>query len=263
MNANLQANQPNEVSHSNAGNQRITTKKKGDGNATSSNKSPSAWSVLVTEKLKGLSDQIEVPISDLQWWLDRLQEKHIGITPKEFEWLAIELLHLARTYHLDPLLGQVHAWQDNQMQWQVSVSLDGLLTLINRQPHFDGLCINESPPECEQHLAWAECIIYRKDRAIPTSIREYAIEVAQESDIWQKMPRRMLKNKAVQQCARMAFGFSGPIIGESPRAFENAFAGNESLTRPSFKMFSRLERGEGTQTERLKAHLSKAPENNL
>jgi hypothetical protein len=51
-----------------------------------------------------------------------------------------------------------------------------------------------------------ECIIYRKDRSQPTAVREYFDEVKGEQAIWQKMPRRMLRHRVMQQCARLALG---------------------------------------------------------
>lgn len=220
------------------------------------------WRNLIFDKLHRLSEKLGLPLADLQWWLEQLQLKYASASPKEFEWLVIELIHLAHTHHLDPLLGHVHAWQDTDNLWQVAISLDGLLALLNRQPQFDGLCINESPPELEHQLTWAECVIYRKDRAIPISHREYAVEVTQESDIWQKMPRRMLKNKALQQCARMAFGFGGLIITESVELKRNTSQNNEPRTEPSFKIAPRSEQiNAGGQMERLKVHLLKTPDN--
>ena len=51
---------------------------------------------------------------------------------------------------------------------------------------------------------WIECAIYRKDRTVPTTVREYLTEVKGENEIWRKMPRRMLRHRALQQCVRLA-----------------------------------------------------------
>ena len=55
---------------------------------------------------------------------------------------------------------------------------------------------------------WIECAIYRSDRTLPMVVREYFVEVKQETQIWQKMPRRMLRHRALQQCARLSFGIT-------------------------------------------------------
>jgi len=46
----------------------------------------------------------------------------------------------------------------------------------------------------------------KKDRTVPTTVREYFMEVRGESGIWQKMPRRMLRHRALQQCVMLAMG---------------------------------------------------------
>src|SRR5580765_7172723 len=55
----------------------------------------------------------------------------------------------------------------------------------------------------------ATCIIYRKDRSHPTRITEYLAECTRGTDPWKSHPRRMLRHKALIQCARLAFGFAG------------------------------------------------------
>ena len=55
-----------------------------------------------------------------------------------------------------------------------------------------------------------ECTIHRSDRPISTTAREYLAEVRYDSDIWKKMPRRMLRHRALQQCARLAFAINPP-----------------------------------------------------
>ena len=57
-----------------------------------------------------------------------------------------------------------------------------------------------------------ECTIHRSDRVIPTVIREYMAEVRHETEIWQKMPRRMLRHRVLQQCARIAIGIRAPAL---------------------------------------------------
>jgi hypothetical protein len=38
----------------------------------------------------------------------------------------------------------------------------------------------------------------------------YLSEVRTDHAIWQQIPRRMLRHKTLQQCARLAFGIHGP-----------------------------------------------------
>jgi hypothetical protein len=59
---------------------------------------------------------------------------------------------------------------------------------------------------------WIECTIHRKDRDIPTTIRENFSEVLRNVTYftpWDTHPFRMHRHKTLIQCARIAFGFSG------------------------------------------------------
>ena len=55
-------------------------------------------------------------------------------------------------------------------------------------------------------------------------VREYMDEVKTEHSSWLQMPRRMLRHRAIQQCARLAFGIScaeykpGKTFSEKVRA---------------------------------------------
>jgi hypothetical protein len=54
------------------------------------------------------------------------------------------------------------------------------------------------------------CAIYRTDRVKPIEVKEYFSEMKTEHAAWQQMPRRMLRYRAMQQCARLAFGIAVP-----------------------------------------------------
>ena len=51
--------------------------------------------------------------------------------------------------------------------------------------------------------------MYRWDRRVPTSVREYLLEVRGLSAGWITHPRRMLRHKSMVQCARLSFGLVG------------------------------------------------------
>lgn len=71
--------------------------------------------------------------------------------------------------------------------------------------YFNGLTFTQSDTLIEGVPEWIECSIYRRDRILPITVREYLTEVRGENAIWQKMPRRMLRHRALQQCVRLAF----------------------------------------------------------
>ena len=156
---------------------------------------------LIAKELTELSQAIDIDAQELCAWID-LQNTNQKIPP------AKSILHLLRTakqYQLDPLQEEVLLTQ-YQDSWQISISVDGWIKLIHRHPTFAGVSFTQSP-ENEQGLPyWMECTIYRSDRAIATTVREYLSEVINDSEIWKKMPRRMLRHRVLQQCARLAMG---------------------------------------------------------
>jgi hypothetical protein len=72
------------------------------------------------------------------------------------------------------------------------------------------MAFTESSQMIHDIPTWIECAIYRSDRTMPMVVREYFVEVKNETPIWQKMPRRMLRHRALQQCARLSFGIALP-----------------------------------------------------
>jgi hypothetical protein len=61
----------------------------------------------------------------------------------------------------------------------------------------------------EQDDEKCTCIIFRKDRSHPTRVTEYLSECKRGVKPWQTHPKRMLRHKAMIQCARLAFGYVG------------------------------------------------------
>lgn len=52
------------------------------------------------------------------------------------------------------------------------------------------------------------CTIHRKDRKHPVIVTEWLIECQRDTEPWKQHPRRMIRHKAIAQCARIAFGFA-------------------------------------------------------
>ena len=84
----------------------------------------------------------------------------------------------------------------------------GWISLVNRQPDFDGVELLDNLDK-NGELVSITCKIYHKNKRMPTTITEYMAECRRNTDPWVKWPRRMLRHKAYIQCARVAFGFSG------------------------------------------------------
>jgi hypothetical protein len=61
----------------------------------------------------------------------------------------------------------------------------------------------------EQDEESCTCIIYRKDRSHPIKVTEWMDECKRNTEPWKVSPKRMLRHKALIQCARLAFGYTG------------------------------------------------------
>lgn len=125
------------------------------------------------------------------------------------------LMIISNEYDLNPFTKEIYAYPDKGGIVPV-VGVDGWARIINEHPQMDGVEFVYSD-EVVQHKGktchvWIECVITRKDRAKPTTIREYFDEVVRSvtyATPWDSHPKRMHRHKALIQCARVAFGFSG------------------------------------------------------
>ncbi|WP_413520642.1 recombinase RecT [Psychrobacter glacincola] len=114
----------------------------------------------------------------------------------------VSLIIVANQYGLNPFTKEIYAFPSKGSITPI-VSVDGWSRIINDNPQCDGI-------QFEQDDVSATCKIYRKDRTHPTIVTEYLSECEMtNSPVWKKYPKRMLRHKALIQCARIAFGFSG------------------------------------------------------
>lgn len=122
------------------------------------------------------------------------------------EQLAAFLL-VAEEYDLNPFTKEIYAFPANG-GIQPIVSVDGWSNLINTHPQCNGIAFEENLDD-EGKCYSITCSIYRKDRDHPCVVTEYMNECVRATDTWKKWPIRMLRHKALIQCARVAFGFAG------------------------------------------------------
>lgn len=126
--------------------------------------------------------------------------------------MLIPILLTSQRLRLNPLLGQI-AWELNEKNyWEDFIPINGWITMIHRELSFQGITFNESNQTENGIPIWMECSIYRSDLIHPITVREYFIELKTEHPMWAKMPRRMLRHRTLQQCARLAFGISDPEL---------------------------------------------------
>jgi phage recombination protein Bet len=142
-------------------------------------------------------------------------------------------LLVAKEYDLNPLTKEIYAFPGKGGGIVPVVSIDGWVTMINRHPKFDGMDFQDNL-DSEDQLLSIECSIWRSDRSRPIVVTEYLSECYRATDAW-KMKHRMLRHKALIQCARYAFGFSGIYDPDEGERIVEAQGGNglPRLTMPS------------------------------
>jgi hypothetical protein len=151
---------------------------------------------LIVKELGRAATGLGIDEAELKAWVDLQME-----VPAK---TILTLLRMMQTLGLDPLFEEIGFTQYDDGQWQVFITIEGCSKLLNQHPQFNGLVFNQADTLIDGVPEWIECAIYRKDRTVPTTVREYLTEVRGENSIWQKMPRRMLRHRALQQCVRLA-----------------------------------------------------------
>ena len=112
---------------------------------------------------------------------------------------------VANKYGLDPITREIYAFPNKKTGAVVPVvGYDGWQKIANAHPQYDGVEFEEAGDG-----SWCKCRIWRKDRSHPTEMTEWLEECVMDTGPWKKYPRRMLRNKAFNQCARGAFNLSG------------------------------------------------------
>jgi phage recombination protein Bet len=87
----------------------------------------------------------------------------------------------------------------------IAVGVDGWSRIVNQHAQFDGMEFEESENLVGGVPSWIRCTIHRRDRRVAMSVKEYLCEAVRDTGAWQTHPRRMLRHKAMVQCARLAF----------------------------------------------------------
>jgi hypothetical protein len=161
--------------------------------------SGSALDALVSET----ANTLRIAMEELCHWI---QEANL---PEE---VLKTILVTAKRYQLNPLLGQIDWEQNLDGSYEVYIPIDGWISLIHRQPTFQGISFDQSSETEHGIPIWMECTIYRSDLIHPVTVRECYAELKTDHPVWQHMPRRMLRHKTLQQCARLAFGINAPEL---------------------------------------------------
>lgn len=118
----------------------------------------------------------------------------------------VAFLLVAKQYNLNPITKEIYAFP-SKGAIQPIVGIDGWCNIINSQGQLDGIEFEDKLENGK--LVAITCRISRKDRAKPIETTEYMEECRRATQPWQQWPARMLRHKALIQCARYAFSLSG------------------------------------------------------
>jgi phage recombination protein Bet len=121
---------------------------------------------------------------------------------------VMALTVVANEYDLNPFLKEIYAFPAKGGGIVPIVSVDGWNKMLIRQPNFDGIEFDFSE-DAEGKLISCTATIHVKGRSHPVKITEYLAECKRNTEPWNNMPRRMLRNRTLCQASRVAFGFSG------------------------------------------------------
>ncbi len=172
------------------------------------------------KSIERTAETLALDPEELQLWL----EQYPTLTP----YTQIQLLRMAARYQLDPISDELGIMETHEGH-QAFITIDGWVKLINGHEQYAGMSLREATTEKNQAPEWMECTIYRHDRILPIVVKEYLEEVRTEHASWQQMPRRMLRHRVIQQCARLAFE-----IGQS----DEAFAPNRNVQQKTYMNIS-------------------------
>jgi len=156
------------------------------------------------------------------------------LMPKATNEELLAFVVTANQYDLNPFTKEIYAFPGRSGGITPVVSVDGWIKLMNRHPQFDGIQFRTDDVDGKPFSVTAT--IYLKDRSRPVEITEFFSECNRSTEPWKVNPRRMLRHKALIQCARVAFGFSG-ITDEEEAAPQVQV--NVTPSRPIFR--SKLE----------------------
>jgi phage recombination protein Bet len=157
------------------------------------------------------------------------------LMPKATNEEMLSFVVVANQYGLNPFTREIYAFPARNGGIQPVVSVDGWIKMMNSHPQFNGIQFKTEDKDGKPFSVTAT--IHHKERSHPVEVTEYFSECNRNTEPWKVNPRRMLRHKALIQCARVAFGFSG--IVDEEEAVPPQVQVNVTPSRPIFR--SKLE----------------------
>lgn len=153
---------------------------------------------LITTQINQLAERFDLPQSEELYQVLKSTAFKGDVSDAQLSALLI----VAKQFGLNPWTKEIYAFPDKGGIVPV-VGVDGWARIINSNPQFDGMDFDQDADSCT-------CTIYRKDRSHPVKVTEWMIECRRPGvKPWESHSYRMLRHKAMIQCARLAFGFGG------------------------------------------------------
>ncbi|NHZ94626.1 phage recombination protein Bet [Massilia sp. CCM 8734] len=176
---------------------------------------------LVVKQVSQLAAQFSIPDSDDLTTVLKATAFKGQVSDAQMSALLI----VASQYGLNPWTKEIYAFPDQNNGIVPVVGVDGWSRIINSHPQFDGMDFMQDEESCT-------CIIHRKDRSHPVKVTEWLSECKRPVKPWQSHPKRMLRHKALIQCARLAFGYVGIYdLDEAERIVESPM--QQAKARPA------------------------------
>lgn len=132
---------------------------------------------------------------------------------------------VANEHKLNPLTKEIYFMRTKGGAIQPIVGVDGWIKKCNEHPAFDGIDFVDNLDN--GNLVSITARIYRKDRRNPIVVTEYLAECRRQTDAW-KMAARMLRHRALIQCARVAFGFAGIMDPDEFDQWQESYRGERA-----------------------------------
>lgn len=132
---------------------------------------------------------------------------------------------VAHEHKLNPITKEIYFMRSKGGGIQPIVGVDGWVKKCNEHPAFNGMDFEDiQDPKGALHAI--KCIIYRKDRDHQIIVTEYLSECKRETPVWKQMQARMLRHRALIQCARIAFGFAGLMDPDEFEQWQDLYRGD-------------------------------------
>jgi len=158
------------------------------------------WQNTIKRYLDQAAQSLAIEATELEQWVKEAS----STSPLNL----IHCLKLISEFKLDPFTHEITLISDPQTLGEsfIHITIDGWIKILNGQAQFDGFELEESKERTGEVPIWLLCKIYRKDRKVPISVKEYLSELKTEHEVWTSMPYRMLRYRTIAACVRMAFG---------------------------------------------------------